>query len=203
MTTVSFRLQSFLTHLPDWFEFGSAIGSQSEAGYLLNVRGSPVFSYLFTDGGITTQGTDGWCYDVSVANVSDFPRKTPAVATGTYVPGSKERRSIKCVTNAFANWLKEHPRLETRNFNDIAPGNLDEYLAVYFSIVKRQNGCNYLPKTFKSIREDLARHLRETGYPHCIVRSPLFLKSQLSFKIRFHDLRNDVQSLGGDRFESP
>ncbi|XP_064596906.1 uncharacterized protein LOC135463552 isoform X18 [Liolophura sinensis] len=155
-----------------------------------------------TDGAISTQCTEGRCYGVSVGHTSDIPRRTPEGASGNYITGSKERRSIKCVTNAFANWLKEQPRLETRHFNDIAPDELDEYLAAYFSIVKRQNGSNYLPKTFKSIREDLARHLRETGYPHCIVRSPLFVRSQLSFKIRFHDLRKDADSLGREGFVS-
>lgn len=105
--------------------------------------------------------------------------------------GAAARRSTLSLTSIFINWLKESPRSEERKLLDIPAEELDDYLATFFSNVRRRDGSNYLPKSFKTIREAITRHLKETGYPHYIVQSPLFSKSQQAFKRRFYDLRKE------------
>ncbi|XP_064596908.1 uncharacterized protein LOC135463552 isoform X20 [Liolophura sinensis] len=119
-------------------------------------------------------------------------RRSSLGGTTTREPsGAAARRSTVSLTSIFTNWLKESPRSEERKLIDIPPEELDNYLATFFSNVKRRDGSNYLPKSFKTIREAITRHLKETGYPHYIVQSPLFSNSQQAFKRRFYDLRKE------------
>lgn len=79
--------------------------------------------------------------------------------------------------------LREEPAAES-----LDPETLDVYLEDFFSTIKRPSGEEYRRGTLESMRFKIERYLRETGYPHSIVSSPVFVRSRLAYKQRMASL---------------
>lgn len=89
----------------------------------------------------------------------------------------------------FTRWLQRNHGLADVRIEYLEPADLDSYLSRFFSTVKTRDEGDYLPKSFKNLREALVRHLKHHGYPHLIVSSPLFGRSRMAFKDRMNRLK--------------
>lgn len=98
---------------------------------------------------------------------------------------SKARISnIVVAVKTFERWLHERPYNDQRRIFEIPPKVLDDYLAEFFSHVKAPSGAEYKLETLQSIRSNLLRYLRDNGYSENILTSPLFSKSQFTWRER-------------------
>ncbi|XP_064596886.1 uncharacterized protein LOC135463552 isoform X1 [Liolophura sinensis] len=121
----------------------------------------------------------------------------------------REKKSASTIKHQLAallqieGWLREAPRHETRNVEDIPPLELDEYLTEYFLSGKKCNGLEFRATYFSRLRTNIERHLKEHGYPHSIVKSPLFIRSQEAFKIRYTSLTSSLEDPLSHRLIKP
>lgn len=121
----------------------------------------------------------------------------------------REKKSASTIKHQLAallqieGWLREAPRHETRNVEDIPPLELDEYLTEYFLSGKKCNGLEFRATYFSRLRTNIERHLKEHGYPHSIVKSPLFIRSQEAFKIRYTSLTTGLEDPSLHRLTKP
>lgn len=63
---------------------------------------------------------------------------------------------------------------ELRTPELIPPLELDQYLATYFSVVKKNDGKEYEPSTVRAILASIERYLRHVGYPASLTRDMAF-----------------------------
>ncbi|XP_064597106.1 uncharacterized protein LOC135463662 isoform X5 [Liolophura sinensis] len=89
----------------------------------------------------------------------------------------------------FERWLwstlefASQPAVET-----LDPDTLNSYLVDFFGSIKRPDGTDYKRRSLENLRCNLDRYLREIGYEHSIIASPLFLDSQLVYRERLKTL---------------
>lgn len=97
---------------------------------------------------------------------------------GTSIPGPVK----KARTNVgnMHRWLHQDQN-EQRQIEEIPPEELDPYLTEFLWQVRRKDGREYDPNTFKDVRGSIQRYLQDHDYPHSIVKSPLFYKSQRAY----------------------
>lgn len=92
-------------------------------------------------------------------------------------------RGLINAVGVLESWLLD-TRDEKRVIEDIPAAELDSYLSDFFSLVKKPNGEDYDPGSYRNLRSFIDRFLKEKGYPHLIKRSPLFKKSRTAFEAR-------------------
>ncbi|XP_064596912.1 uncharacterized protein LOC135463552 isoform X24 [Liolophura sinensis] len=100
----------------------------------------------------------------------------------------------------FTRWLQRNHGIADVRMEHLDPTDLDSYLSRFFSTVKTRDEGDYLPKSFKNLREALVRHLKYHGYPHLIVSSPLFTRSRMAFKQRMNSLKAVARETEWKRF---
>lgn len=91
---------------------------------------------------------------------------------------------VRSAVVRFENWLKERRHRDDRYIENIPPKILDEYLAEYFSIVRKVSGEDYSIASFISLRSCMELQLKQKEYPFSITSSFQFLKSQKAFSLR-------------------
>lgn len=98
-------------------------------------------------------------------------------------------RKTRSDLNIFYGWLQSEPYKDSRQIEDIPPEQLDRLLAEMYASLKPRDGGEYDPKSLKSVRNSLERHLRDKSYPVSTVAAGSFLKSQEAYKKRIQDLK--------------
>ncbi|XP_064605692.1 uncharacterized protein LOC135470590 isoform X2 [Liolophura sinensis] len=88
----------------------------------------------------------------------------------------------------FERWLRTNGYPGERPFECLSPNDLDQYLANFFSSIRRKTGEDFTYNSLTSVRTSLARYFRDVGYPYSITGSGFFLKSQLAFRERVKKL---------------
>ncbi|XP_064597107.1 uncharacterized protein LOC135463662 isoform X6 [Liolophura sinensis] len=89
----------------------------------------------------------------------------------------------------FERWLwstldfASQPAVES-----LDPDTLNSYLVEFFKSIKQPDGMEYKRRSLRNLRNNLDRYLREVGYKHSIVASPMFLSSQLVYRERLKTL---------------
>ncbi|XP_064597684.1 uncharacterized protein LOC135464121 [Liolophura sinensis] len=108
---------------------------------------------------------------------------------GTCIPGPVK----KARTNVgnMHRWLQQDQN-ELRQIEEIPPEELDPYLTAFLRLVRRKDGRDYDPNSFKDVRGSIQRYLQDHGYPYSIVRSPLFYNSQRAYYRKKEQLRHSL-----------
>lgn len=83
--------------------------------------------------------------------------------------------------SGFETWLWSGPYNERRWIFQVPPQTLDKYLTEFFSTIKRPSGDEYKIDSFRSLRSNIERYLKECDYPESITRSQLFFRSQNAY----------------------
>ncbi|XP_064597105.1 uncharacterized protein LOC135463662 isoform X4 [Liolophura sinensis] len=104
------------------------------------------------------------------------------------LPKSVVNNLVVCA-GVFERWLwcklgfASQPAVETLDSD-----TLNSYLVDFFKSIKQPDGMEYKRRSLKNLRGNLDRYLREVGYEHSIISSPLFLNSQLVYRERLKTL---------------
>ncbi|XP_064597262.1 uncharacterized protein LOC135463764 isoform X1 [Liolophura sinensis] len=104
-------------------------------------------------------------------------------------------KNTRYAVATFERWLVTHHGDNTK-MEKIDPVKLDAYLVEFFLTAKRSTGEDYRAGSIRLLRERFERHLKLYGYPHSLVYSELFAKSQQAFKERKRQLK-DLELSGG------
>ncbi|XP_064596901.1 uncharacterized protein LOC135463552 isoform X15 [Liolophura sinensis] len=98
-------------------------------------------------------------------------------------------KNMNMALGIFRRWLIEngYGNCDTK-VEDMPVRELDAYLADFFATVKKRNGTDYDPQSFKVMRSYLSRYLKQQNYPLCITKSSEFEQSLLSYKKRMQQL---------------
>lgn len=102
-------------------------------------------------------------------------------------------KNMLSAVKVLNNWLSSNCQ-ETRHIEDIPPAELDPYLAHFFSTARNKANADYHPSSFRALRSFIERYLQQVLYPCSIVKSDIFLSSQIAYKTRLIDLEKQQQS---------
>ncbi|KAL3881693.1 hypothetical protein ACJMK2_028097 [Sinanodonta woodiana] len=67
---------------------------------------------------------------------------------------------------------------ETRNPENISANELDHYLSMYFTVIKKHDGNDYEPTSLRGMLCSLERYLRSRGYPSSVTRDNAFSRTR-------------------------
>ncbi|XP_064597112.1 uncharacterized protein LOC135463663 isoform X5 [Liolophura sinensis] len=95
--------------------------------------------------------------------------------------------NTRSAVHRFSVWLW-HNAQDNRPIETIPPEELDPFLSDFYRTVRRQEGGEYTPRSLRSLRERLQRHLKSHHYPVSIVNSPDFANSKDTFNARIVEL---------------
>lgn len=95
--------------------------------------------------------------------------------------------NTRSAVHRFSVWLW-HNAQDDRPIESIQPEELDPFLSDFYRTVRRQEGGEYTPRSLRSLRERLQRHLKSHSYPVSIVNSPDFANSRETFNARIAEL---------------
>lgn len=104
-------------------------------------------------------------------------------------------KNTRYAVATFERWLVAQHGDDTK-MEEIAPVKLDAYLVEFFLTAKRSTGEDYRAGSIRLLRERFERHLKLYSYPHSLVYSEVFTKSQQAFKERKRQLK-DLELSGG------
>lgn len=102
--------------------------------------------------------------------------------------------NITSTVGLFEGWLWHSHGQEHRGIHEIAPQELDRYLAEFFSTIRLPNGSNYSPGSLKSLRSYLDFYLKCTGYPESITcsASNAFRVSQMAYRQKLREIKMEM-----------
>ncbi|XP_064597224.1 uncharacterized protein LOC135463739 isoform X5 [Liolophura sinensis] len=102
--------------------------------------------------------------------------------------------NITSTVGLFEGWLWSRHEQEQRGIHEIAPQELDLYLAEFFSTIRLPNGSNYSPGSLKSLRSYLDFYLKCTGYPVSITcaTSNTFRESHLAYRQKLREIKIEM-----------
>lgn len=125
---------------------------------------------------------------------SAFPGATPAftmpaIADSRYQNPDMTTKNMNMALGVFRRWLFEqgYGHRDTK-IEDMPVRELDAQLSEFFATVKKRNGTDYDPQSFKVMRSYLSRYLKQQNYPLCITKSSEFERSLLAYKKRMQHL---------------
>ena len=84
---------------------------------------------------------------------------------------------------------------EMRNAEDIPPQELDPYLSMFFSVVKKHDGHDYEPASLRGMLCSIERYLRMKGYQCSITRDVAFNNTRNTLKNKQKILRENGKGL--------
>lgn len=93
----------------------------------------------------------------------------------------------------FKDWLAFHCPLETREVYELPPQDLDNYLALFYSSAKRQNGTDFSPCSLHFFQSSIERYLKDHSYKYSVVRGLEFRASQEALKQKHQHLSQKVR----------
>ena len=102
--------------------------------------------------------------------------------------------NIRYALNLITQFLEA--RGEKRQIHSIPPKELDSYLSVFYTTVRKSNGDEFQPTSFKTVQNHIDRYLRENKYPYSITKDSLFEQSQAAFRKKRDQL---IQTGSGSR----
>ncbi|XP_041370419.1 uncharacterized protein LOC121384210 [Gigantopelta aegis] len=88
--------------------------------------------------------------------------------------------NIRYALNLITQFLEA--RGEKRQIHSIPPDELDSYLSVFYTTVRKSNGDEFQPTSFKTVQNHIDRYLRENKYPYSITKDSVFEQSQAAFR---------------------
>ncbi|XP_061322646.1 uncharacterized protein KIAA1958 homolog [Pezoporus flaviventris] len=116
----------------------------------------------------------------------------PPAAGGVLKTEKKKNRNSGDI-KVFKDWLALHCPLETREAYELPPQDLDNYLALFYSSAKRQNGTDFSPCSLHFFQSAIERYLKDHSYKYSVVRGPEFRASQEALKLKHQHLSQKVR----------
>lgn len=112
----------------------------------------------------------------------------PPTARGVLKKTEKKRNRNSGDIKVFKDWLVLHCPLETREVYKLPPQDLDNYLALFYSSAKRQNGTDFSPCSLHFLQSSIERYLKDHSYKYSVVRGLEFRASQEALKLKHQHL---------------
>ena len=84
---------------------------------------------------------------------------------------------------------------EMRKAEDIPPQELDPYLSMFFSVVKKHDGHEYEPASLRGMLCSIERYLRMKGYQNSITRDAAFNNTRNTLKNKQRILRENGKGM--------
>ncbi|XP_064597375.1 uncharacterized protein LOC135463852 isoform X1 [Liolophura sinensis] len=135
-----------------------------------------------TGGPITWYREGGFYHSLEDKAESNRFRRSRIKNPETY-PKARLSNLVYAVSG-FETWLWSGPYNDKRWIFEIPPKTLDNYLTEFFTTIKRPSGADYKIDSFRSLRSNIERYLKECDYPESITRSHLFSQSQNAYANR-------------------
>ncbi|XP_065555974.1 uncharacterized protein KIAA1958 homolog isoform X2 [Lathamus discolor] len=117
----------------------------------------------------------------------------PPAARGVLKKTEKKKNRNSGDIKVFKDWLALHCPLETREAYELPPQDLDNYLALFYSSAKRQNGTDFSPCSLHFFQSSIERYLKDHSYKYSVVRGPEFRASQEALKLKHQHLSQKVR----------
>nr|XP_025039815.1 uncharacterized protein KIAA1958-like [Pelodiscus sinensis]XP_025039816.1 uncharacterized protein KIAA1958-like [Pelodiscus sinensis]XP_025039817.1 uncharacterized protein KIAA1958-like [Pelodiscus sinensis] len=100
---------------------------------------------------------------------------------------SKRIRNIGDI-KMFRDWLASHYPSETREIFTLPPADLDNYLASFYTRVRKQNGTEFSANSLFFFQSSIDRYLKEHKYEYSVSKGPEFTASQEALKAKCQHL---------------
>lgn len=137
-----------------------------------------------------------WVFPLAVPGTIPEDLRGLAVMDPNSTPSTAQRRETStgsknaaCAAGILQRWLQNRDVPELRRIEEIPPVELDAYLFNFFGSVTKTNGGDYDHRSWRNLRSNIDRYLREHGYAHAISHSSLFQKSRGMFLQRQESLK--------------
>ncbi|KAK2541933.1 hypothetical protein Q9966_003759 [Columba livia] len=88
----------------------------------------------------------------------------------------------------FKDWLVLHYPSETREIYKLPPEDLDNYLALFYTSAKRQNGTDFSPSSLHFLQSSIERYLKDHNYEYSVIKGWEFRASQEALKLKHQHL---------------
>uniref|UniRef100_A0A8C4U3P9 ZMYM2-like/QRICH1 C-terminal domain-containing protein n=1 Tax=Falco tinnunculus TaxID=100819 RepID=A0A8C4U3P9_FALTI len=88
----------------------------------------------------------------------------------------------------FRDWLVLHCPSEMREIHKLPPEDLDNYLALFYSSAKRQNGGDFSARSLHSFQSNIKRYLKDHNYKYSLANGLEFRASQEALKLKLQHL---------------
>uniref|UniRef100_A0A8B9FX18 ZMYM2-like/QRICH1 C-terminal domain-containing protein n=1 Tax=Amazona collaria TaxID=241587 RepID=A0A8B9FX18_9PSIT len=112
----------------------------------------------------------------------------PPATRGVLKKTEKKKNRNSGDIKVFKDWLVLHCPLETREVYNLPPQDLDNYLTLFYSSAKRQNGTDFSPCSLHFFQRSIERYLRDRSYKYSVVRGLEFRASQEALKLKHQQL---------------
>ncbi|XP_074834250.1 uncharacterized protein LOC142002222 [Carettochelys insculpta] len=100
---------------------------------------------------------------------------------------SKRIRNIGDI-KMFRDWLASHYPSETREIFTLPPADLDNYLASFYTRVRKQNGSEFSANSLFFFQSSIDRYLKEHKYEYSVIKGLEFTASQEALKAKCQHL---------------
>ncbi|CAM5177014.1 unnamed protein product [Eretmochelys imbricata] len=100
---------------------------------------------------------------------------------------SKRIRNIGDI-KMFRDWLASHYPSETREIFTLPPAALDNYLASFYTRVRKQNGTEFSANSLFFFQSSIDRYLKEHKYEYSVIKGSEFTASQEALKVKCQHL---------------
>ncbi|KAM9265554.1 uncharacterized protein RDI95_013038 isoform 1-T1 [Morus bassanus] len=88
----------------------------------------------------------------------------------------------------FKDWLILHCPSETHEIYKLPPKDLDNYLALFYTSAKRQNGTDFSASSLHFFQSSIERYLKDHNYKYSVVKGLEFKASQEALKLKHQHL---------------
>uniref|UniRef100_A0A8C9LAL0 ZMYM2-like/QRICH1 C-terminal domain-containing protein n=1 Tax=Pavo cristatus TaxID=9049 RepID=A0A8C9LAL0_PAVCR len=100
----------------------------------------------------------------------------PPESSKTNVLSKRNRNAAKI--KAFREWLDVHCPSEAREIHRLPPKDLDNYLALFYTSAKKQNGRDFSTGSLQFFQNSIDRYLKDHSYGYSVVKGSEFRASQ-------------------------
>ncbi|XP_074933415.1 uncharacterized protein KIAA1958 homolog [Phalacrocorax aristotelis] len=100
----------------------------------------------------------------------------------------KKRRRNAGDIKIFKDWLVLHCPSETHEIYKLPPKDLDNYLALFYTSAKRQNGTDFSASSLHFFQSSIERYLKDHNYEYSVVKGLEFKASQEALKLKYQHL---------------
>ncbi|XP_031460080.1 uncharacterized protein KIAA1958 homolog [Phasianus colchicus] len=94
---------------------------------------------------------------------------------------SKRNRNAANI-KVFREWLDVRCPSETREIHKLPPKDLDNYLALFYTSAKKQNGTDFSTGSLQFFQNSIDKYLKEHSYEYSVVKGSEFRASQEALK---------------------
>ncbi|OPJ86579.1 hypothetical protein AV530_006720 [Patagioenas fasciata monilis] len=115
--------------------------------------------------------------------------QSPAASNKNVMKKLKRKRNRSAGDiKTFKDWLVSRCPSETREIYKLPPEDLDNYLALFYTSAKRQNGTDFSSGSLHFLQSSIERYLKDHNYEYSVVKGREFRASQEALKLKHQHL---------------